>query len=134
MRNSILAAVLTLAAALPLAAQQAGQKVPSADEIHEMERLRFDYGELVPGRDSEQTSPRAANFDESKAGDLVPPPLFASDADKTPEGWARRRAELAQMVEDVWVGRIPEGANELRIVWTKQKVRGRKGKEEGAAP
>lgn len=118
MKRLLLAAALALAAALPAAAQDA-RTGPTADDIHEAERLRFDFGPLQPGRDSDQTSPNAANFDEAKVGDLVPPPLFASPADATPEGWARRRAELARLIEDNWTGRIPEAAGDLRIVWNK---------------
>jgi hypothetical protein len=125
MRRLPLFAALALAAALPAAAQQR----PDPEPVHEMERLRGGYGELAPPRDSEQTSPRAANFDEAKVGNLVPPPLFASPADATREGWAKRRAELARLVEDVWVGRIPEAASDLKIVWHKEKVPGRKGYE-----
>ncbi len=124
MKRLVLAAALALAAALPALAQQAA---PTADQIHEMERLRFGFGELVPGRDSDQKSPRAANFDESKVGNLQPPPLFASPADATPDGWAARRHELARLIEDNWVGRVPEAANALRIVWRKEAVPGRKG-------
>ena len=125
MKRLVLAAVLALAAALPAPAQQG--KDPTADDIHEMERQRFGFGELVPGRDSDQKSPRAANFDEAKVGNLQPPPLFASPADATRDGWAKRREELARLVEDDWVGRIPEAAGDLRIVWRKEKVPGRKG-------
>ena len=128
MKRLVLAATLALAAALPAAAQQQeAQKGPTADDIHEMERKRLGFGELVPGRDSDQTSPRAANFDEAKAGKLVPPPLFASPADATRQGWEKRRSELSRLLEDNWVGRIPEAANDLKIVWHKDKVADPKG-------
>ena len=127
MKRIILAAALAVVAALPAIAQQAAPKGPTADDIHEMERQRFSFGELIPGRDSDQTSPRAANFDEAKAGDLEPPPLFASPADATREGWVKRRQELARLIEDNWVGRIPEAANDLKIVWRKEPAPGRKG-------
>lgn len=128
MKRLVLAAALALATTLPVAAQpQAAQKGPTADDIHEMERQRFDFGPLQPGRDSDQKSPNAANFDEAKAGNLVPPPLFASPDDATKAGWEKRRAELAKLIEDNWVGRIPEAANDLRIVWHKEKVQGREG-------
>jgi hypothetical protein len=124
-KRIVLAVALALAAALPALAQQAAG--PTADDIHEMERQRFGFGELVPGRDSDQASPRAANFDEARVGDLQPPPLFASPADATPEGWARRRQDLARLIEDNWVGHIPEAATDLRVVWRKESVPGRKG-------
>jgi hypothetical protein len=124
-KRIVLAVALALAAALPALAQQAAG--PTADDIHEMERQRFGFGELVPGRDSDQASPRAANFDEARVGNLEPPPLFASPADATPEGWASRRQDLARLIEDNWVGRIPEAANDLRVVWRKEAAPGRKG-------
>lgn len=100
---------------------------PSADDIQEIERQRFDFGELVPGRDSDQNSPRAATFDEAKVGTPVPPPLFGSPEDATKQGWAKRREELARLIEDNWAGRIPDAASKLKIVWTKDKVAGRDG-------
>ena len=128
MKLLVLVTALALAAALPAAAlQQEAQKGPTADDIHEMERQRFGFGELIPGRDSAQISPRAANFDEAKAGKLVPPPLFASPADATRQGWEKRRSELSRLLEDNWVGRIPEAANDLKIVWHKDKVADPKG-------
>jgi len=127
LKHVVLAAALALAAALPAIAQQATQKGPTADAVHEMERQRFGFGELVPGRDSDQKSPRAANFDEAKVGNLFPPPLFASAEDATKAGWEKRRQDLAGLVEDNWVGRIPETAKGLRIVWHKEPLPGRKG-------
>ena len=129
MKRLLLAAALTLAAALPALAQQqpTGPNGVTSEQVHEMERQRFGFGPLQPGRDSDPKSPRAANFDESKVGDLQPPPLFASPADATRAGWARRRAELTRLIEDNWVGRIPPAASKLKIAWTKEPVEGRKG-------
>lgn len=47
--------------------------------------------------------------------------MFASDADQSPEDWASRRTELARLVEDNWVGRIPEGVCDFRVEWTKTR-------------
>lgn len=118
---------IALAAALVVGLPAVAQQGPTAEQVHEMERQRFGFGELMPGRDSDQKSPHAANFDEAKVGDLKPPPLFASPADATRQGWAKRRAELARLIEDNWVGRIPEAASKLRVVWRKEKVAGRVG-------
>ena len=127
MKRILLAAALALAAALPVAAQQAAPQGSAADAVHEMERQRFGFDPLRPGRDSDQASPNAANFDEAKVGTLQPPPLFASSADATRDGWAIRRIELARLIEDNWVGRIPKAASRLKIVWRKEKVEGRQG-------
>ena len=127
MKRLALTAALALAAALPVVAQEAAPKGPTADDVHEMERQRFDFGPLRPGRDSDQASPNAANFDEAKVGTLQPPPLFASPGDASRAGWPRRRAELARLIEDNWVGHIPEAASRLKIVWRKETVAGRDG-------
>lgn len=86
MKRLALGAALAFASALPAIAQQAAPEGPTADAVHEMERQRFDFGPLRPGRDSDQKSPNAANFDEAKVGNLVPPPLFSSPADATKTG------------------------------------------------
>jgi len=126
-KRVVIVVAVALALAIPALAQQAAPKGPTAEQVHEMERQRFDFGPLQPGRDSDQKSPHAANFDEAKVGNLKPPPLFASPADATKAGWARRRAELARLIEDNWVGRVPPAADRLRIAWTKDKVAGRSG-------
>ena len=92
----------------------------SAEEVHAAERARFGFAELRRGADGDQASPRAANIDESKVAPFGLPPLFASSQPPTPEQWAARRAELVRLVEDNWVGRIPEIAAEFRVVWSKQ--------------
>lgn len=114
MKPIALAIAFTVLATPSAIAQQ-----PDPAPVHEFERKLHSFGELRPPRDSDQDSPRAANFDEAKVGDLVPPSLFASPNDSTRDGWAGRHAQLARLVEDNWAGRIPEAAGELRIWWTK---------------
>ncbi len=110
---ALLLALGTLAQA-PLAAQDSGA-------VSAAERARFGHGNLRPGADgNDPSSPRYANFDEAKAGDLAPPPLFAAPEDATPAGWPARRAELARMVEDEWVGRIPPAADALTVDWERE--------------
>jgi hypothetical protein len=121
------AAALVLAVAIPAAAQNAAPNGPTSEQVHEMERLRFGFGPLRPGRNADPKGANPANFDESKVGDLQPPPLFASPEHATRQGWPGRRNELARLLEDDWVGHIPPAANALRIVWHKTKVAGRKG-------
>jgi hypothetical protein len=127
MKRLPVAAALMLAVAIPAAAQKAAPKGPTSEQVHEMERLRFGFGPLRPGRDADPKGANPANFDESKVGDLQPPPLFASPEDATRQGWPERRNELARLLEDDWVGHIPPAANALRIVWRKAKVEGRRG-------
>jgi hypothetical protein len=112
-----LLAALTLLAALPAQAQ-------TAEDVHAAERARFGYGELRPGANgNDPTAPNAANTDEAKVGDLPVPPLFEAGADGTPAGWRERRTDLARLVEDNWVGRIPESVAGFRVVWRKEAVR-----------
>jgi len=80
------------------------------------------FGELRPGADGDPKSPRAANSDEAKVGAYTLPPLLASAADRTPAGWAKRRSALMRLVEDNWVGRVPESVHRFRIVWSKKQV------------
>ena len=94
----------------------------TADEVHAAERARFGFGELRRGADGDQASPRAANIDEGKVAPYGLPPLFASSQPPTPEQWSERRAELVRLVEDNWVGRIPEVVAQFRVIWTKQPV------------
>jgi hypothetical protein len=109
------AAALAFALAVPALAQ-------TAQDVHEAERTRFGFGELRPGADGDPKSPRAANSDEAKVGSYTLPPLFENAADRTPPGWAKRRAELMRLVEDNWVGRIPEVVQRFRVVWRKEQV------------
>lgn len=111
----LLFALAVLVASLPAGAQ-------TAQDVHQAERIRFGFGELRAGADGDAKSPRAANTDEAKVGSYTLPPLFESAADRTPQGWATRRAELARLVEDNWVGRIPEVVRQFRVVWRKEQV------------
>ncbi len=79
------------------------------------------------GADGDASSPFAANADEAKVGNAALPPLFASSTAPTPEQWGARRQELIRLVEDNWVGRIPEVVAQFRVVWSKQPVEGAAG-------
>ena len=100
----------------------AGVAAQTAEDVHAAERARFGFGELRRGADGDASSPRAANSDEAKVGQFGLPPLFASSQAPSPEEWAERRAELARLVEDNWVGRIPEVVAQFRVVWRKERV------------
>ena len=101
-----------------------GAQAQTAEEVHAAERARFGFGELRRGADGNANGANPANTDESKVGRFGLPPLFTSSSVPTPEGWAARRAELVRLVEDNWVGRIPEVVSQFRIVWRKEKVEG----------
>src|SRR5688572_7627624 len=101
-------AAAAAALALIVNAGVQAQQSPTAQDVHAAERERFGFGELRRGADGDASSPFAANSDETKVAAFALPPLFASSAPPTPEEWAGRRAELVRLVEDNWVGRIPE--------------------------
>ena len=115
MKHWFAVAALAFAVAVPALAQ-------TAQEVHEAERTRLGFGDLRPGADGDAKSPRAANSDEAKVGSYTLPPLFARAADRTPQCWARRRAELARLVEDNWTGRMPAVVERFRVVWRKDHL------------
>lgn len=79
-------------------------------------------GPLRPGADGDAGKPNSANYDEAKVGNLPLPQLFASTTPPTPAQWAGRRAELLRLVEDNWVGRIPDSVNRFTIAWRKEAI------------
>jgi hypothetical protein len=110
------------ALALTVVSAATAQTAVTAEQVHEMERTRLGFGPLRPGATSEAGKPNSANSDERKAGRFAVPPLFASSRTPTPEQWAARRAQLAQLVEDNWVGRIPEVVASFHVSWRKEAV------------
>ena len=118
---------LAAAAAALAFVTSTGAAAQTAGDVHAAERARFGFGELRRGADGNANSPRAANTDEAKAGTFGLPPLFASSSEPSPEQWAARRAELVRLVEDNWVGRIPEIVSQFRIVWRKERAPTRGG-------
>ncbi len=113
--------VAAVAAALALVTG-AACAAETADAVQAAERARFGFGELRRGASGTPTDANAANTDESRVAAFGLPPLFASSATPDPEQWASRRAELVRLVEDNWVGRIPEVVAQFRVVWTKAPV------------
>jgi hypothetical protein len=100
----------------------AAQSAATSADVHAAERARFGFGELRQGASGNADHPNAANTDEAKVARFGLPPLFASTQAPNPEQWAQRRAELARLVEDNWVGRIPEVVADFRVVWSKAAV------------
>jgi len=99
---------------------------PTAEHVHAAERARFGFGELRRGA-SGMTGPNAANTNEAKVVPFGLPPLFASNNAPDPEQWAARRTELVRLVEDNWVGRIPDAVSQFRIVWSKAPAEAPRG-------
>ncbi|TIX50250.1 hypothetical protein [Alteraurantiacibacter aquimixticola] len=114
---SALVAALACLLAAPLAAQV------SNEDVHAAERARYGYGALRQGANgNDPDAPNAANTSEARVVPYTLPPLFETAQQQTPEGWPVRRAELAAMVADVWVGRIPAVVESFRIEWDKLPV------------
>lgn len=107
--------------ACSLTVPAAGQ---TSEAVHAAERARFGLGDLRPGADGDPDAPGAANRDEARVGDLAAPPLFTSEAQRSPSGWPPRRAELSRLVEDHWTGRVPATVGQFRLVWRKEAVPG----------
>ena len=95
-----------------------GAAAQTAADVHAAERARFGFGELRRGASGNANDPNAANADEAKVGVFGLPPLFASTQPPSPEQWGARRAELVRLLEDNWVGRIPEAVAQFRVVWS----------------
>ena len=112
MKLLVLAALLFAA---PIAAQ-------TAQDVHEAERTAQGLGALRPGAGGNPGDPNPANADEARVGSYTAPPLFTAPAQQTAAGWPARRTELARLVEDNWVGRIPESVAGFRVLWTKRVV------------
>ncbi len=107
-----LAAMMALLAA-PLAAQV------TSEEVHRAERERFGFGELRQGASGNPEDANAANTVEANVGEYTLPPLFEWPTQENRLGWVTRRHELREMVEDVWVGRIPATMRLMLVEWEK---------------
>jgi hypothetical protein len=125
--NRWLAAAVAALALATAAGSAAQDSAPTAESVHAAERARFGFGELRRGADGDASSPYAANSDEARIAAFGLPPLFASSNAPSPEQWAARRLELVRLVEDNWVGRIPEIVAQFRVVWRKEPVAARPG-------
>jgi len=104
-----------------------GAQAQTAEDVHAAERARFGFGELRRGASGTPTDANAANADEARVARFALPPLFAGSNPPSPEQWAARRAELARLVEDNWVGRIPEGVAQFSVIWRKERTETRPG-------
>lgn len=90
------------------------------ESVHAAERAALGFGTLRPGANgSDPQAPNAANRDEARVGTYTLPPLFEAPGQQTEQGWPARRAAIARLVEDNWVGRIPEVVETFRVEWEK---------------
>lgn len=88
--------------------------------VHAAERAAFGFGTLRQGADGNNPqAPNAANADEARVGSYTLPPLFENPRQQTQAGWPARRAAIARLVEDNWVGRVPDVVAGFRVEWEK---------------
>jgi hypothetical protein len=116
LKAALLGALLWTA---PVAAQQ------TSDAVHAGERAAFGFGTLRQGADgNDRQAPNAANTDEARVGSYTLPALFDTPQQQTEAGWPARRVEIARMVEDNWVGRIPAVVEGFRVEWARSALTG----------
>src|SRR3569833_769791 len=102
---------VALALAIVSGAEAQNAPAVTAEQVHAAEVARFGFGTLRHGANGTPGTPDSAYIDEAKVGRYGLPPLFASSHTPTVEEWATRRAELMRLVEDNWVGRVPESVS-----------------------
>lgn len=91
----------------------------TTQQDHENMMSQLGITKLRPGRDSNQQSPRAANYDEANANPFPKLPEILVDAKgesvQTAEQWWQvRRPEIAALLETEVYGKIPEGVPAVR--------------------
>ena len=84
----------------------------TSEKEHQREMDALGIKQLRPGVDADPKSPRAANYDESKANlyPNLPDPLVLTNGKRvtTPEiWWSQRRPEIAEMFDREILGRTP---------------------------
>ncbi len=89
----------------------------------ELASLGIDPATMRKGVDGNNpNAPNAANFDETRVRAYTLPSLLGSAPPKDAAGWARRRAELVRLVEDNFIGRMPDAAKNVKVEWTTLKT------------
>ena len=128
------AAVSPLLAARPPEAPEDHLASPvhlTADEDHRRVMGLLHITSLRPGAEGDPKSPRAANYDESKAGPFskLPDPLQLNGGGKVKtarQWWRKRRPELVAIFDQDIYGRVPP--NPPRVNWevasTRQEMTG----------
>jgi hypothetical protein len=92
----------------------------ASEKEHQREIDLLGIKELRPGASGDPTSPRAANYDESKADvyPTLPDPLTLNNGKKVTSAkvwWSKRRPEIVELFDENIVGRAP--ANLPGVKW-----------------
>jgi hypothetical protein len=116
----IVAGLMTALLAGSLAAQAPAPPDNQTARNEALSALGIDPRSMRPGVDGDDKadSPNPGNFDEAKIRPFTLPALMGDKPPIDAAGWAERRAQIARLVEDEMVGRIPEAAASVRIDWT----------------
>ncbi|MBO0912021.1 MAG: acetylxylan esterase [Acidobacteria bacterium] len=103
----------------------------TAEEDHQRIMGLLHITSLRPGADGDPKSPRAANYDESKAGPFtkLPDPLQLNRGGKVKtanEWWTERRPELIEIFDREIYGRVPPAAPKVNweVRTTAQEMNG----------
>lgn len=89
----------------------------------ELASLGIDPATMRKGADGNNPdAPNAANYDEAKVRAYTLPSLMGDTPPRNAAQWAKRRAELVHLVEDNFIGRMPDAAKRVTITWTTLKT------------
>lgn len=115
MRKAAGFAALCVAAAAM--AQPSPQRRAATEADYRATLARLGMASVRPGANGyDRAAPNAVNYDEAKAGLTSPLPPLLTTAKPTPRWWwTVRRPQLARLIEDEMVGRVPATAPNL--VW-----------------
>lgn len=112
-------AALLLIQTMPLAAQAPARPDNGPAYAAQLATLGLTPQDQRPGVDgNDPQAPNAANFDEAKVAPFSLPALMGLLPPIDARGWAERRAQLVTLVEDNLVGRVPEAAQSVQVIWT----------------
>ncbi len=134
---SLLAGLAVVAGGLRLDAQTAGPATPAprpaftptpemlaiqaaSEKDHQRVMDQLGIKELRPGADGDAKSPRAANYDESKADvyPKLPDPLLLDNGKRVTTAkmwWSQRRLQIVELFDREIYGRMP--ANLPKVSW-----------------
>ncbi len=84
----------------------------------ELASLGIDPATMRKGADGNNpNAPNAANYDEAKVRVYTLPSLMGTTPPKNAAQWTKRRAELVKLVEDNFIGRMPDAATKVKVDW-----------------
>src|ERR1700683_788113 len=117
-------AMMGLLAGSATAARLAPPVTLTSEQDHERTMQLLHITELRRGPDGDPTSPRAANFDESKVAPYsLPDPLLMKNGQRvttSAQWWKQRRPEIVEEFDREIYGRVPR--NLPKVAWQATRV------------